>query len=255
MSAPHRSSGAGVRLARAAVFAAVCVVLAAAGHSVASCASVPLWTLGAGFLGVLAVAAPLAGRVRPLTVTAPLLALGQAVLHTVFGLGQHGAQTGTAAGESLRQALHLACGGAAAAVAPAGAAGILDAAGPHGHHPAVGALDSGSSFAVLPSLPMLLVHVVAAAAAGWMLHHGDLALLRLAELSAHGVAEAALVRALRSALGLVRALHAGLPGAPAAGPRPPLARPAPVPVPRAAELRHAVIRRGPPADSCFRLAA
>ena len=54
MTAPHprrARSGADLRLLRAAVFAAVCVVLAAAGHALASCASVPLWTLGAGFLG------------------------------------------------------------------------------------------------------------------------------------------------------------------------------------------------------------
>ena len=36
---------------------------------------------------------------------------------------------------------------------------------------------------------MLLGHLLAATAAGWLLRRGDLALLRLAELSAHGVAE------------------------------------------------------------------
>ena len=54
MTAPHQRtarSGGDLRVLRAAVFAAVCVVLAAAGHTLASCATVPLWTLGAGFLG------------------------------------------------------------------------------------------------------------------------------------------------------------------------------------------------------------
>ena len=68
MSAPHpqRTTRAGrdVRVLRAAVFAAVCVVLAAGGHALGSCVSIPLWTLGAGFLVVLAVAVPLAGRER-----------------------------------------------------------------------------------------------------------------------------------------------------------------------------------------------
>src|SRR6478609_3282794 len=90
MTAPHQRSarsGAGLRTLRAAVFAAVCVVLAAAGHGIASCTTVPLWTLGAGFLAVFAVAASLAGRERALPGIVVLLALGQTVLHTLFGLG------------------------------------------------------------------------------------------------------------------------------------------------------------------------
>src|ERR1051325_3027616 len=94
MTAPHprtARAGTGLRVLRAAVFAAVCVVLAAAGHTLASCATVPLWTLGAGVVGVVAVAAPLAGRARSLPGIAALLAVGQIVLHTLFGLGQRGA--------------------------------------------------------------------------------------------------------------------------------------------------------------------
>ncbi|MFD5459311.1 hypothetical protein ACFWIR_30450, partial [Streptomyces olivaceus] len=51
MTAPHpptARSGNDLRILRAAVFAAVCVVLAAAGHTLASCATVPLWSRGAG---------------------------------------------------------------------------------------------------------------------------------------------------------------------------------------------------------------
>jgi hypothetical protein len=107
----------------------------------------------------------------------------------------------------------------------------------------------------MPSLPMLLGHVLAALAAGWLLRHGDLALLRLAELSAHGVAHVALVRSLRAALALVRALRAGLPGAPEAGPRLPRTDPIAPPAPRTTALRHAVIRRGPPAADGLVLAA
>ncbi|MEU2880748.1 hypothetical protein ABZ651_31990, partial [Streptomyces sp. NPDC007070] len=93
MTAPHArtaTAGRDLRLLRAAVFAAVCVVLAAAGHTLASCATVPLWTLAVGFLGSLVLVAPLAGRARSLPGIAALLALGQTVLHTLFGLGQHG---------------------------------------------------------------------------------------------------------------------------------------------------------------------
>ncbi|MEV5463529.1 hypothetical protein AB0L17_36180, partial [Streptomyces cellulosae] len=62
MTAPHARatrSGHTLRILRAAVFAAVCVVLAGSGHALASCDGIPLWTLGAGFLGVAVVAAPL----------------------------------------------------------------------------------------------------------------------------------------------------------------------------------------------------
>ncbi|CAM5548356.1 hypothetical protein SALBM217S_07276 [Streptomyces griseoloalbus] len=103
----------------------------------------------------------------------------------------------------------------------------------------------GAAGSLLPSLPMLLGHVLAALAAGWLLRRGDLALLRLADLSAQGVAEGALVRSLRGALVLVRALRAGLPGAPGAGPvtlRTALLAPIPS---RSAGLHHTVIRRVP----------
>src|SRR5690242_17319775 len=100
MTAPHprtTRTGAELRILRAAAFAAVCVVLAAAGHSLAACAAVPLWTLGAGFLGALVLVAPLAGRDRSLPGIAALLALGQTALHILFGLAEHAMAT-TASG-------------------------------------------------------------------------------------------------------------------------------------------------------------
>ncbi|MEG8276215.1 hypothetical protein [Streptomyces sp. AHA2] len=261
MTAPHarvKRSGDPLRILRAAVFAAVCVVLAGAGHTLASCDGVPLWTLGAGFLGVALVAVPLAGRVRSLAGVAALLAAGQTVLHTLFGLGQHGTAAVTAsapAGGSdvalVQQAARLVCGTTAAAISPAQAQKILTdaridpAAGAHTHLTAE--VTSGAPASLWPSLPMLLGHVLAALAAGWLLRRGDLALLRLTELSAQGVAEGALMRSLRGALALVRALRAGLPGAPEAGPRPVHADRPVVPMPCALVLQHSVIRRGPPA--------
>ncbi|MGW5969965.1 hypothetical protein [Streptomyces sp. NPDC055186] len=273
MTAPHvrtTRSGRGLRILRAAVFAAVCVVLAGAGHTLASHAPVPLWTLGAGFLGTVAVAVPLAGRVRSLPGIAAMLAAGQTVLHIVFGIGQHGAAAPADAVSPLSdasliaQAARLVCGTTAAAISPAQAQRILIDARVHpgaadgAHAQAQG--DTLSSAAVessvlLPTLPMLLAHVLVALATGWLLRRGDLALLRLAELSAHGVAEGALVRSLRAALTLVLALRAGLPGAPQVAPCPvPTAPPAP-PVPRTAALQHTVIRRGPPTGTAFALAA
>ncbi|WP_141205859.1 hypothetical protein [Streptomyces griseorubiginosus] len=275
MTAPHARSGDGLRVLRAAVFAAVCVVLAAAGHSLASCATVPWWTLGAGFAGVLVVVAPLAGRERSLPGIATLLALGQTVLHVLFGLGQHGTTTmampsmpRTSDAALVQQAARLLCGTTAAAISPAQAHRVLVEAR---LYPAGGATGTGtdaahamtessgsSALSLLPSLPMLLGHVLAAAAAGWLLRRGDLALLRLAELStysAHTMAEGALVRSLRAALALVRALRAGLPGAPEAGPRAPLTASFTPPRPRTRALQHSVIRRGPPTASGLVLAA
>jgi hypothetical protein len=256
------------------VFAAVCVVLAAAGHSIASCATVPLWTLGAGFAGAVLVVAPLAGRERSLPGIATLLAVGQTVLHMLFGLGQHGTtamsssmSSSMASAQSasdatlVQQAARLLCGTTAAAISPAQAQKILTDARLYPgtgttavHHTA----DTMTGTSVWPSQTMVLGHVLAAVVAGWLLRRGDLALLRLAELStcsAHAVAEGALVRSLRGALALVRALRAGLPGAPEAGPRAPLAEALAPPRPRTAALQHTVIRRGPPAAAGLVLAA
>jgi hypothetical protein len=278
---------------RAAVFAAVCVVLAAAGHTLASCATVPLWTLGVGFLGSLVLVAPLAGRARSLPGIAALLAVGQTVLHTLFGLGQHGmggtvsdgmsmgstgsmtsmgsmastGSAGTAASTAslghlhalsdaalVERAARYVCGGTAAAISPARAYRILvdahlyDGPAPSAaHHPADALSTAGSAASLLPSLPMLLGHLLAALAAGWLLRRGDLALLRLIELSAHGVAEGALMRSLRGALALVRALCAGLPTAPGTGPRFSRATDSAPLAPPTTALLHTVIRRGPPA--------
>ncbi|WP_395576120.1 hypothetical protein [Streptomyces sp. BK79] len=277
MTAPHpptARSGNDLRILRAAVFAAVCVVLAAAGHTLASCAAVPLWSLGAGFLGAVLVAAPLAGRRRSLPGIAVLLTAGQTALHALFGLGQHGTTAVTASGTAaasaaggpgalsdaslVQQAARLVCGTTAAAISPAQAERILadariapDAHTAAAHHPADALAAAGTPASLLPSLPMLLGHLLAALATGWLLRRGDLALARLVELSAqsaHSVAEAALVRALRAALSLVRTLHAGLAGAPGTGPRPPHTARLVTPGPHTTTLQHTVIRRGPPSD-------
>ncbi|NSC22629.1 hypothetical protein FM076_16205, partial [Streptomyces albus subsp. chlorinus] len=84
------TAGADLRLLRAAVFAAVCVTVSAAGHLLAADAAIPLGPLALGFGCVFLVAAALAGRERSLPGIAALLALGQFVLHLVFSLGSMG---------------------------------------------------------------------------------------------------------------------------------------------------------------------
>ncbi|MFR0358679.1 hypothetical protein [Streptomyces sediminimaris] len=278
MTAPHQRtarSGNDLRILRATVFAAVCVALAAGGHILASCATVPLWTLGAGFTVTVLVTAPLAGRARSLPGIVALLAVGQVALHTLFELGQQlaaasspmasmpSAATLHAPSDAtlVARAARLVCGTTAAAISPAQAHRILAAArlSPDTTtgagtaslpHRADALSASGSVASLLPSLPMLLGHVLAAVAAGWLLRRGDLALLRLSELSAlsaQSVAEGAAVRSLRAALALVRALRAGLPAVPEADPRPPRTARRTSPKPRTTALQHTVIRRGPPA--------
>ncbi|MEU6661710.1 hypothetical protein [Streptomyces sp. NPDC046821] len=271
MSAPHpreARAGTDVRLLRAAVFTAVCVALSAAGHGLASCAGVPLWTLAVGFLAVFCVAAPLAGRERSMPGIAAALALGQTGLHTLFGMGQHGTMPMAQAAQEpslVERAARLMCGSSMAAISPAQAqriltnAGVEPSSGAATHHHL--AADTAASMPMLPSLPMLLGHLLAAVGAGWLLRHGDLALGRLVRLSAHSarsahaVAQAALARSLRAALALVRALRAGLPGAADVAPHAvPTALLVPQPL-RTTALQHSVIRRGPPAGDAFRLAA
>ncbi|MEV0491199.1 hypothetical protein [Streptomyces atratus] len=273
MSTPDARAGAGLRLLRAAVFTAVCVALSAAGHALASCASVPWWTLLAGFLGVFAVVVALAGRERSLPSIAAALAGGQLALHTLFGLGTHSASatpTQAAAGDSslIRFAAGLVCGAGPAQLNAADAhrivsdAGIDPATVTGMGHPSMAAAGTGPTALagpltdLLPSLPMLLGHLLAALATGWLLRRGEIALFRLARLSAYGaqqLAAGARLRALRAALVLVRALRAGLPDEAATGPRT-LRTAADAPAPVTGDpLQHQVIRRGPP--PVFTLAA
>ncbi|WP_371633123.1 hypothetical protein OG693_20000 [Streptomyces sp. NBC_01259] len=270
MSTSVGRAGAGLRLLRAAVFAAVCVALSAAGHAMAACAAVPGWTLLAGFLGILAVAVALAGRERSLPSIAAALAAGQIALHTLFGVGTHAATPQPAASDDslIRFAASLVCGAGPDRLNASDAHRIVTTAGidpasvtaqAHQHMAAApsGGMSGAAGLAgMFPSLPMLLGHLLAALATGWLLRRGEIALFRLARLSAHGaqqVAAGARLRALRAALVLVSALRAGLPDGPATGPRT-LRTAVDAPAPATGDpLQHMVIRRGPP--PAFALAA
>ncbi|MFB6822499.1 hypothetical protein ACFCXA_13005 [Streptomyces virginiae] len=274
MSDPHAThAGAGLRLIRAAVFTAVCVVLSGIGHALASCATVPWWSLCLGFLAVFAVAAPLAGRRRTLPGIAAGLTAGQLGLHAMFGLGQHGAAAaqapaGTADASLAELAARLVCGGNSVPLSPADARQILEAAG---LDPAAQAAQAGQivaqgheahahvaqAVAMAPatglfSPAMLAGHLLAALVAGWLLGRGDAALFRLVELSRRS-AEAAPIRPLRAALAFVRALGAGLSGSSPRTPQDLRTGSAPARHTGREALQHTVIRRGPPV--AFALAA
>ena len=275
-------AGLDLRLLRAAVFTVATVALSAAGHRMASATAVPLWTLAAGFLAVFSVAAPLAGRARSLGGISALLAVGQVALHTLFEAGQQSTAMphGQVDTSVMTHAVKLLYGSAGAAGMHAGhghsmvaghhempggdmtagpdlamAQGAVEAAGTPGGAGGLAAVLHG--LPVLPSLPMTLGHVLAAVATGWLLRRGELAVFRLVSLSvlsAQCVVEAALVRTLRGALALVRALRSGLVGARPAGPCPRRTSASESP-PRTAALQHTVIRRGPPPVGACALAA
>ncbi|WP_055495687.1 hypothetical protein [Streptomyces sp. TP-A0356] len=73
-----------VRAVRAAVFAVVCVLLAAGGHTLATGAVPPVWADAAGFLPVFVVSTALAGRERSLPGIAVAMLLVQGGLHLAF---------------------------------------------------------------------------------------------------------------------------------------------------------------------------
>lgn len=260
---PTVRAGVDLRLLRAALFTTVCVLLSAAGHALASCAPVPLWTLGLGGVAVFAVVMSLAGRERSLPGIAASLAVGQLGLHTLFGLGQHGAApSGPVTGPDGRLvalAEKMVCDSgpgrlsAAEALRIVRGSGIDPATNPAlaGHGRTSGGADQLAASAahptlldtLLPSPGMFLGHLLAALAAGWLLRRGEVALWRLVRLSADGVC----VRSLRAALRLAHALRAGLPaGAPAGPGRVARGEGPDEPAPGALVLQHSVIRRGPP---------
>ncbi|MFJ7071431.1 hypothetical protein [Streptomyces sp. NPDC098781] len=87
------TAGWGVRTIRAAVFASVCVLLAALGHVLMSGASVPWWTLAAGVLVTAGAGWCLAGRERGLGLVVSVVVVAQGGLHTAFEFAQSFAAT------------------------------------------------------------------------------------------------------------------------------------------------------------------
>ncbi|MET7696687.1 hypothetical protein [Streptomyces sp. NPDC005485] len=78
------SASPAVRSLRAAVFAVLCVLLAAGGHALASGQAPPLWVDAAGFLPVFAAGVLLGGRERSLMGIGCGMLAAQAGLHLAF---------------------------------------------------------------------------------------------------------------------------------------------------------------------------
>ncbi|MGW4163708.1 hypothetical protein [Streptomyces sp. NPDC004788] len=220
-----------LRALRAALFAAVCVTLAAVGHSSMSAHSVPVSSLLTAFAVTTALAWAAAGRRRGPVALVPGLAAVQGVLHLIFGAGESG-------------------GGAAAAGHMAGMAGMAGMAHMTGvtgtaHAmplPMGGGMDMGPGSG--SGAAMLAAHALAALACGLWLARGEAALFALAR-----TAGALALAPLRIALAAVRLLV----------PVPPRLRPvrprAHARVPRGVLLAQAVSRRGPPRPPASRAKA
>ncbi|MFE9462600.1 hypothetical protein ACFYNW_02785 [Streptomyces virginiae] len=163
-----------LRALRAAMFAALCVLLAATGHMLMSDTAVPWWALPVGFGAAAATAWSLAGRERGiLPVTGAAVAV-QAVLHSGFSLAQslaapdpESAAAGAEA-EAVVHAHHAVHGAADAASAPAA---VHMAGGGHG--------SAAVPAAFMSPAGMLLAHLLAAVLCGLWLAHGERALFRV----------------------------------------------------------------------------
>ncbi|MFJ9542571.1 hypothetical protein ACIRPX_35710 [Streptomyces sp. NPDC101225] len=224
MSVPIRAA-ADLRLLRATVFSAVCVALSAGGHVLASGTWIPLWSLAAGWAGVLCVVGPLAGRERSLSAIAPALLAGEVGLHLLYCLGQRSAMSGGGDGRASRVvalAERLLCGGQPAHLTapqaarilrqahidPARAAdgahtmsGMAGMAGMTGH--GAHAMSTASMF----TLPMFAAHLAAAVVTGWLLRRCEAALwgvVRLPALWAGQTARLVLLGCLGGLLAVVR---------------------------------------------------
>ncbi|WP_327382039.1 MULTISPECIES: hypothetical protein [unclassified Streptomyces] len=180
-----------LRALRAAMFAALCVLLAATGHLLMSGAAVPWWALSVAFPGTAATAWALAGRERGLLAVTTAAVAVQAVLHTGFSLAQSlvgpAAPTGsgqmsamspmvrmvqpTGAGvphapAHLHHAMHGTADVASAVTGAAGAAGGSLAGGVH-------------EAAAMSPFGMLAAHLLAAVVCGLWLAHGERAAFRV----------------------------------------------------------------------------
>lgn len=227
------------RGARAALFAAVCVLLASTGHILMTGTAVPWWAVALALAGAGATAWALAERERGLpTVTAAAVAV-QAVLHAGFSLVQSVARPALPADSSFaRQWIaYLTCTGG---TQPSMPTAPDDSAHAH-HHALHGMADSASAgvheMAAMPPTGMsptgmLAAHLLAAVLAGLWLAHGERAAFRI----------------LRALAGWLRAPLIPLFVVPPVPLRPRVAvrRPRRTPAPRRLLLVHAITSRGPP---------
>ena len=215
------SAGRGVRAVRAAVFAAVCVLLAAMGHVLMSQTGVPWWALAAG-AGVSGAAGwCLAERERGLLPVVAITMAMQAALHTAFSLAQPVPAThGHGAAPSMAHdmgAMHAMDGMSAMPSSPTSPISLTSLTSPNS------------------SAGMLAAHLLAALLSGLWLAYGERAAFRI-------------LRAVAGWLAAPLRLPVIVPVLPGR-PRIRVRRVRRVRTPRQLLLVHALTTRGPPAET------
>lgn len=216
------TAGGCSRAGRAAVFAALCVVLAALGHVLASGTAVPWWAMAGGASVTGGAAWWLAGRERgPVPVVACTVA-AQVALHSCFSLAG-AAAPGTPAPSAGPGTPAMSAMGSAMSM------GSMATGSGHAHVMEHGGAAGASSFG------MFAAHLLAALLSGVWLARGERAAFRV----------------LRALAGWLRAPLRPLPRTPAPPSRPPVRarRGGSGDVPRPLLLAHAVTSRGPPAGA------
>ncbi|SFY12221.1 hypothetical protein OH786_12670 [Streptomyces atratus] len=251
------------RATRSALFAVVCVALAACGHALMSDDPLPWWALGLCAGGVGALAWLVAGRERSQATVVALTVAVQAALHGAFTLVQTAQQTAPASGGdsalALRWADALLCGphsdtaAAARAYDIAAQAGLTDSMrlprleggssaiaalghASHGAHAAQPVHDMGAMTGTA-SWGMLAAHAVAALLCGLWLARGERAAFQI-------------LRALADRFHLPLSLLDALRPLPSAPPSPAVDRSGGRPRPRL--LVHTLVTRGPPWETAVR---
>ncbi|MFJ6574336.1 hypothetical protein ACIQMY_00060 [Streptomyces sp. NPDC091368] len=248
------------RAVRAAMFAAVCVLLAALGHILMSGHAVPNRTLGAGLAGTLAVAWALGGRERGLLAVTSAAVAVQSALHLAFSWSQSAAgalpsgSSGAGHGGMATAPMTMPHTGMDPMTMPHMAMGSMDM-GHMGHmdHAASASMVMGHLAAapsatgsaghdmtdMTSSAGMLAAHLLAALLSGLWLAYGERAAFRLLRAAPTG---------LLRPLGLPGLLGLLLAVAPPAADRPRVrrARPGAGRVPRRLLLARALLTRGPP---------
>ncbi|MFD7572371.1 hypothetical protein ACFQ64_12465 [Streptomyces sp. NPDC056460] len=154
---------------RAAMFAAVCVLLAATGHILMSGQGVPAWTLAVAFAATVSATWCLSGRERGLLAVTTASVVVQSALHTAFSWSQTTAVPAATASMNDVHAAH-----AHMAHAAMGHGDMTASAGMLSQAPAGHDMTDVSS-----SLGMLSAHLLAALLSGLWMAFGEQAAFRL----------------------------------------------------------------------------
>ena len=170
------TAGWGVRTIRAAVFASVCVLLAALGHVLMSGRAVPWWTLAAGVVLTGGAGWCLAGRERGLPLVVSVVVAAQGGLHTAFEFAQSSTTTAHDMGSMSTHGSSMdpMSMDAMNSIGSIGSAGSMSMG-----HMGMEHMDMGHDMGVTSSFGMFAAHTLAALLCGLWLGHGERAAFRI----------------------------------------------------------------------------